>query len=84
MKSSPKAGTLLFLEDPGVAELLAFCVDAFTVPAPSAAYTDKSRILLQVETYSRWRVSAFHYWKCLLTGLFTRKKAKVKSDFKAY
>src|SRR5262249_19214180 len=29
MKSSPKAGTLLFLEDPGVAELLAFCVDTF-------------------------------------------------------
>src|SRR5262245_21277313 len=29
MQLSPKAVTLLFLEDPGVAELLAFCVDAF-------------------------------------------------------
>jgi len=40
----------------------------FTAPAPSAAHSDKSRILLQVETYSRWKVSAFHYWKWLLTG----------------
>src|SRR5215813_9523268 len=29
MKSSPKAVTLLFIVDYGVAELLAFCVDAF-------------------------------------------------------
>src|SRR5215813_7101003 len=29
MKSTPKAGTLLFIEDYGVAELLAFYVDAF-------------------------------------------------------
>src|SRR5215475_11202566 len=54
-----------------------------TAPAPSAAYSDKSRILLQVEPYSRWKVSVFHYWKCLLTGSFTRKKAKAKGDFKA-
>jgi len=40
----------------------------FTAPAASAAYSDKSRILLQVETYSRWKsfsspqLEMFAYW----------------------
>ena len=35
MKSSPKAVTLLSIEDQGVADLLAFCVDAFFRKRPS-------------------------------------------------
>jgi hypothetical protein len=34
-------------------------------------------------TFRGWKVSVFHYRKLLIAGSFTKKLAKVKSDFRA-